>query len=199
MKGKESVSRVVWIVPILLLITLIFNPKVEAGRRDDHHDQYRRSHSDHHSGVIFSGKHFSIALGTHRHTRICGHRYWDRHVVYEPVPVIIRKIPYGCRRVWVDGRVYYKHYDTYYMEVAGGYRIVETPERSSYESRRFDRDMEGPRETYRGDAFTVNIPNSNGGYTAVTLKRSGSGFTGPQGEYYSEFPKVEQLRAMYEK
>lgn len=50
-----------------------------------------------------------------------------------------------------------------------------------------------------GDSFTVNIPNSKGGYTAITLKRSGSGYTGPQGEYYSDFPKVEQLRAMYGK
>ena len=49
------------------------------------------------------------------------------------------------------------------------------------------------------EAFTVNIPNSKGEYTAVTLKRSGNGFIGPQGEYYPEFPKIEQLKVMYAK
>lgn len=46
---------------------------------------------------------------------------------------------------------------------------------------------------------TVNIPNEKGSYTPVSLRRSGSGFVGPQGEYYPEFPKVEQLRMMYGK
>jgi len=56
-----------------------------------------------------------------------------------------------------------------------------------------------PTLTTQQDAFTVNIPNSKGGYTPVTLKRVQGGFTGPQGEFYSEseFPSVEQLKAMY--
>jgi hypothetical protein len=45
--------------------------------------------------------------------------------------------------------------------------------------------------------FTVNVPNDHGGFTAVVIKRSGNGFTGPQGEYYPEFPKVFQLQIMY--
>jgi hypothetical protein len=47
--------------------------------------------------------------------------------------------------------------------------------------------------------FTVNIPNDHGGFTAVVIKRSGNGFTGPQGEYYPDFPKVSQLKIMYGK
>jgi len=49
------------------------------------------------------------------------------------------------------------------------------------------------------DAFTVNIPNSKGTYTPVTLKKSGNGFIGPQGEYYPQFPSIEQLKVMYAK
>lgn len=45
--------------------------------------------------------------------------------------------------------------------------------------------------------ITVNIPNARGSYTPVTLRRSGAGFVGAQGEFYPEFPKVEQLRLMY--
>jgi len=46
---------------------------------------------------------------------------------------------------------------------------------------------------------TINIPNSRGGYTAITLRRSGNGFVGPQGEYYSEHPTVDQLKTLYGK
>jgi uncharacterized protein YcfJ len=48
-------------------------------------------------------------------------------------------------------------------------------------------------------SITINIPNGQGGYTPVIIKRSGSGYVGPQGEYYPEFPKVSQLQTMYSK
>jgi hypothetical protein len=48
-------------------------------------------------------------------------------------------------------------------------------------------------------SVTINIPNDKGNYTPVTLRRSGTGFIGPQNEYYPEFPRVEQLRLMYGK
>jgi len=56
-----------------------------------------------------------------------------------------------------------------------------------------------PSATYSGDTVTVNVPNSNGGYTAVVLKRSGNGYVGPQGEYYDQVPTTAQLQAMYGK
>ena len=46
---------------------------------------------------------------------------------------------------------------------------------------------------------TINIPNSRGGYTAVTLKKAGTGYVGPQGEYYSDNPTVDQLKVLYGK
>lgn len=56
-----------------------------------------------------------------------------------------------------------------------------------------------PSTTYSGDTVTVNVPNSNGTYTAVVLKRSGNGYVGPQGEYYDQIPTTAQLQAMYGK
>jgi len=49
------------------------------------------------------------------------------------------------------------------------------------------------------DMVTINIPNSRGGYTAITLRKSGNGYIGPQGEYYSENPTVDQLKTLYGK
>ena len=54
-------------------------------------------------------------------------------------------------------------------------------------------------DTSTDDVFTLNIPNDQGGYVGVVIKRSGNGFVGPQGEYYAEFPKVSQLKMMYAK
>lgn len=54
-----------------------------------------------------------------------------------------------------------------------------------------------PSTTYSGDTVTVNVPNVNGGYTAVVLRRSGNGYVGPQGEYYDQVPSTAQLQAMY--
>jgi hypothetical protein len=56
-----------------------------------------------------------------------------------------------------------------------------------------------PTVAYSGDTATVNVFNSNGGYTAVVLKRSGNGYVGPQGEYYDQIPTTAQLQAMYGK
>ena len=48
-----------------------------------------------------------------------------------------------------------------------------------------------------GDSFTVNIPNAQGGYTAVVIQKTANGYLGPQGEYYPSFPSVAQLQVMY--
>jgi hypothetical protein len=48
-----------------------------------------------------------------------------------------------------------------------------------------------------GETVTINIPNSNGSYTSVTLVKNNNGYTGPQGEYYPGRPTVEQLKALY--
>ena len=53
-----------------------------------------------------------------------------------------------------------------------------------------------PVATY-DNTFVVNIPNSNGSYTAVILRKSGDGYIGPQGEYYPEHPTVDRLRVLY--
>jgi hypothetical protein len=47
------------------------------------------------------------------------------------------------------------------------------------------------------EVITVNIPDGRGGYASVTLRRYGTGFLGPEGDYYEEFPTVAQLQVAY--
>ena len=44
---------------------------------------------------------------------------------------------------------------------------------------------------------TVNITNSNGSVTPVTLRKQGVGYVGPRGEYYDKLPTEEQLKPVY--
>jgi hypothetical protein len=48
-----------------------------------------------------------------------------------------------------------------------------------------------------GNTITINIPNSNGGFTPVVLTKFNDGYKGPQGEYYEGHPTVEELKALY--
>jgi hypothetical protein len=47
------------------------------------------------------------------------------------------------------------------------------------------------------DVIIVNVPNSKGGFTPVQLTRYSGGYIGPQGEFYSGNPTVEQLKVLY--
>jgi hypothetical protein len=43
----------------------------------------------------------------------------------------------------------------------------------------------------------VNIHNSNGSISTVRVTRSGTGFTGPRGEWYDHFPTEAELKPVY--
>lgn len=98
---------------------------------------------------------------------------------------MIDELPPKHTTVIIQGIPYY-HDDRYYYRTSpeGGYVVVQSP-------------VIVKSEAQMPEMSTVNIPNSRCGYTSVTLRKSGNGFIGPQGEYYSEYPSVEQLKAMY--
>ncbi len=43
----------------------------------------------------------------------------------------------------------------------------------------------------------INVKNSNGSYTPVTLRRVGNQYAGPRGEYYPSMPTEDQLKIAY--
>jgi hypothetical protein len=136
----------------------------------------------------------------------------DRYVVVPaPVGAVVTTIPSGAQTVIVDGTPYYFINGVAYMQTSTGYQVVPQPravpmpppppveEMPPANAGVGSAPAAPPPAANAEESFTVNIPNSKGGYTAVVLKRSGNGFIGPQGEYYPEFPKVEQLKLMYAK
>ncbi len=43
----------------------------------------------------------------------------------------------------------------------------------------------------------INVQNTNGSYTPVTLRRAGNQYIGPRGEYYGALPSEAQLKGPY--
>ncbi len=118
-------------------------------------------------------------------------------VIPPPQGVMVSAIPDGWNQVVIDGVVYYAYSGVYYSRVPQGYQVVQPPVQVIMEPVMVAATVV-PQKMQ--EDFTINIPNTTGsGYASVVIKRSGTGFTGPQGEYYSEFPKVAQLQAMYGK
>jgi len=101
--------------------------------------------------------------------------------------------------VIVNGVTYYVNNGAYYIYTQYGYQAVAAPVAAPGPVVVQSVGTTSVPAAGMGDSITVNIPNNKGGYNAVVLKPSGKGYVGPQGEFYSEFPKVSQLQLMYGK
>ena len=117
-------------------------------------------------------------------------------IVEPPVGAVIPALPMGYTRVIVQGRPYLYYGDSYYAPAPGGYQVVMPPAPSMAPA---PVQVVRPEMKNEIDSYEIHIPNANGSYTLVILKKTDKGFQGPQGEIYPEHPTVEQLKAMYAK
>lgn len=194
-------------------------------RRSDRHDRrhYYRYNDYPRYGLrvnIIPSSHVSISLGGLRFYYSDG-LYYRRYgtyyeVVNPPYGAVVRRIPTVYRPVVVGGVTYYTDNGVYYVYTPGGYQVVPAPvtvlqapplvagptvvTTTPATVVATTTAATAPVTLGNDDTYTVNIPNEKaGGYTEVTLKRTEKGFVGPQGEFYAEFPRVSQLKAMYGK
>jgi hypothetical protein len=123
----------------------------------------------------------------------------DYVLVDPPVGAFVAAIPPDFAAIVVNGRTYYTNGGVYYILTRHhGYKVVAAPVRYA-QPQVVTTVTTMPPPPPAQDTFTVNVPNSNGSYTPITIRRSGNGYVGPQGEFYAAFPSVAQLRAMYAK
>jgi hypothetical protein len=128
----------------------------------------------------------------------------DYVLVNPPIGAYVNAIPSDFQAMNINGRIYYTNNGVYYILTEHhGYKVVPTPviyaQPQQVVVAQPVTTVEAAPAVVSQDAFPVNVPNNNGGYTAVIIKKSGNGFVGPQGEYYTTFPSVTQLKAMYGK
>jgi len=132
--------------------------------------------------------------------------HWYRHgwfgldvvVAAPPLGTLVTTLPGGYTTVVVGGAPYYYYDNVYYRRGPSGYVVIPAPVAAPTSV------VEPPvlvsqTPVAAGDTATINVPNSNGSYTPVTLVKRGNGYVGPQGEFYAGNPTVEQLKALYGK
>ena len=105
----------------------------------------------------------------------------------------------GFQRFVVNRQTYYRYNGVYYIRAYDGYQVVPAPVAEAPASGTVMAPFTVNPNTVETNTneVTINIPNTQGGYTPITLKKSGNGFVGPQGEFYNIFPSVEQLKMVY--
>jgi len=184
-------------------------------RRDDHRDDHRfyRWH-DHpqyglHIGFLPAG-YFTIWAGGTRYYYYDGLYYTsvgygDYVLVNPPIGAYVSAIPPDFQPVNINGRIYYTDGGVYYILTRyHGYKVVAAPlvyaqPQQVIVTQPVTNVVTTQAPAYDQDSFPVNIPNNNGGYTTVLIRKSGNGYVGPQGEFYATFPTVAQLKTMYVK
>ena len=125
----------------------------------------------------------AFAWGGHGGYRYGGGRYYHDSGMWFGIgatALVVGTLIHELNRpevVVVNQNPYYVESGVYYTRVPNGYVVVEQPR----------------------VPVTVNIPNRNGSYMVITLTPKDNGWTGPQNEYYSEFPSVHQLQIIYGK
>lgn len=142
-------------------------------------------------------------------------------VVTPPAGAVIPTLPVGYTTVVSNGMPYYYYGYTYYISAPNGYAVAATPVAPQIPTQApvaplpaMPTSLPAPAAAAQpaatvttspaktegnNDAFEIYIPNGNGSYTSVTLRKTEKGFLGPQGEFYQDHPTVEQLRERYTK
>jgi hypothetical protein len=124
-------------------------------------------------------------------------------VVPAPVGAVVTTLPSGAQQVLVGDTLCYLINGVAYRKTVYGYEVMPPPAVVVQQVVTAVPPVsvvapEAPPPVTNA-TFTVNIPKAKGGFTPVEIRRSGTNFLGPQGELYTEFPRVEQLKLMYGK
>jgi hypothetical protein len=117
-----------------------------------------------------------------------------------PIGTIVETLPPGYTVAILGGVPYYYCQNVYYRTDPEGYIVVAPPQINSQTAPEGVSGTSSAAAKPAGSAsgsVTLNVPNSSGGYTPVTLKKYKNGYVGPQGEFYQGNPTIEQLKVLY--
>ena len=122
-------------------------------------------------------------------------------VVPAPVGASVTSLPTGAQQVLVGDTLCYVVNGVTYRKTVYGYEVMPPPAVvvQPVVTAVPPAAVVAPAPSTTNNSFTVNIPKAKGGFTPVEIKRADTNFLGPQGELYTEFPRVEQLKLMYGK
>jgi len=140
---------------------------------------------------------------------------------------VVTYLPPERTVVVVGGTTYYNYAGTYFSSVpeSGGYAVVNPPSttvvvpaaqaptttvvvQSSDDKQAATETAAATPQTKTATTsvatadpgkYDVYLSNGNGTFTVIPLTKTATGFLGPQGEFYSDHPTLEQLNERYMK
>ncbi len=195
---KENSSSKFWLAAAIVLILGMSSPQAFAASRGRDNDRGRDGGPD--RGFGGGRQHEVVVVGHERYNYHDGRFYRPSWFGFEfllstpPFGAIVMSLPIGHHAVVIGSAQYYYYNDVYYKPCPSGYIVVPQPAVVASPAPVIFTPAQVPNET-----VTINVPNSNGSYMPITLVKRDNGYVGPQGEYYSEHPTVEQLRVLYGK
>ena len=131
-------------------------------------------------------------------------------VVPAPMGAVVPALPPGYTVVYMGGMPYYYYGNAYYAAAPNGYVVTAPPAIAAPMAvapgvapiqasapAPISQQTVVPASNGPSDAIETYIPNGNGSFTVVTLRKTEKGFMGPQGEFYSDHPTEDQLKSRY--
>ena len=132
-------------------------------------------------------------------------------IVPAPMGAVVPALPPGYTIVYMGGMPYYYYGNAYYAAAPNGYVVTAPPAIAAVPIAAAPsvapvqasapapaaQQAAAPAANGPSDAVEIYIPNGNGSFTVVTLRKTDKGFMGPQGEFYADHPTEDQLKARY--
>ena len=79
----------------------------------------------------------------------------------------------------------------------GGYAIGNEQDKSAMQGQLNATQAQANAAAAAANTVVINVHNSNGSITPVTLTRQGNIYVGPKGEQYTALPTEDQLKSVY--
>lgn len=174
---------------LFVLGALYFALSPTADARQPFHSRSPRPYFYHHPSPAAIQLHFAGNLYYYDEGAYFRHTPAGFASVRAPAGVVIHVLPKRHKRIAHNHTTYYIYDNTYYVKEPQGYVVVNPPVEAIKLNTAA---VEAPEKT-----VIVNVPNPNGSYIPVTLQKYSDGYIGPRGEFYPDYPTLDQLKAMY--
>ena len=190
------------ILAVVLILTCLLQPSL-AFAHDGHGGR------DWHGGGALGIVALSVAGASLLYSAGMFYRSTPAGYVVVPAPMgaVVPALPPGYTVVYMGGMPYYYYGNAYYAAAPNGYvvtappaiaaPVAAAPSVAPVQAAPVAQQPAATAANEPNDAVETYIPNGNGSFTVVTLRKTEKGFLGPQGEFYADHPTEDQLKARY--
>ncbi|MCM8794340.1 MAG: glycine zipper domain-containing protein [Candidatus Omnitrophica bacterium] len=79
----------------------------------------------------------------------------------------------------------------------GGYVLGNEQDKAEMQAQAAGAQAQAAAALQTASTVVINVRNTNGSITPITIRREGNLYVGPRGEIYTQLPTEDQLRPVY--